>query len=352
MPLLSFSGANQCIHWRKCGGTDNCLMRTNSAQGSDPLIGCTVGKHFTVEKLIGRGSMSAVYLGKDGLNGAPVAVKFLNRDLLDDFEAQRRFQREARFLSKLNHPGIVGVRAFGVHHNGRPFLIMDHADGESLEHMVQSRGKLTVSESLPYFIQIAEALNWAHEQGIVHRDIKPENVIVGENGSAKLIDFGVAAAIDATGDSLDLTQRGVVLGSMCYLSPERVQGKPADVRSEIYAMGCLMFEAVTGEPPFKGKDPREVARHHLSTMPKVVIPGATTAGSRMPTIIARCLLKDPDERYQSFAPLVSDLRIDYSLVMGNSKGHAAIKLPQKRTMLTVFGDLINQSFGLFKFPRR
>ena len=283
-----------------------------SADGdTDPYLGAIfAGKYKLTEKL-GEGGAGTVYGGMHlGLN-RPVAVKFLHSFLISHSESRARFQREAEMLSGIKHSGIVEVFDFGIE-KGQPYIVLERVEGVALSKIIKSSGALKVPEALKIFEQICDAMETAHKAGVVHRDLKPENIIVDtdKNGNVivKLIDMGLAKSTRSTSK---LTETGITLGTALYMSPEQCQAKDVDARSDIYSMGCVMYEVLTGKPPFDGKDHIEVFLKHIKTEPSKFgskIADKLKAG-RVESAVLRALAKDPGQRQQTFAELKKQLPI-------------------------------------------
>jgi serine/threonine-protein kinase len=257
---------------------------------------------------LGRGGMGIVYRAEHVLLGRPVAVKVLYRDLAADQQFADRFVREARAASRARHPGIVDVTDFGVLRDGRAFMVMELLGGETLEALI-AKGPLPADRAVEIARRIALALGAAHRCGVVHRDLKPANVFLLEGDAVKLCDFGAAKLEEgppgATPSSV--TQPGQVFGTPHYMSPEHARGLATDLRTDIYALGCVLFEMVTGNVPYEGETPLDVLSQHV-TAP---IPEVTGAYGPLPHAlehtIRRAMAKEREHRHQTTAELVADL---------------------------------------------
>ncbi len=261
------------------------------------------GEKYECLGLLGKGGMSEVYRAKHKMLDKLVAIKFLASQLcvLESFAA--RFAQEARIASRLSHPNIASVNDFGFTVEGNGYLVMEYIEGPTIAEALVKAGRLDESAYLKIFRQLADALFYSHSKGIIHRDIKPANVILttnGEgNGEVKLVDFGLAKLM--TENSPSLTLNGQILGSPIYMSPEQCQGHEVDQRSDIYSLGCLMYETISGYPPFRGKNPLETFRMHVEDE----IPALPShfCSERMQSILRKCLQKRPVDRYHSVSEL-------------------------------------------------
>lgn len=291
-------------------------------------------ENYEVLELLGQGGMGSVYKVRDKQLNKTLAIKVLRKELAADRQAVRRFELEASAASELTHMNLVPVYGNGQTDQGLPYLIMDYVDGESLSDVLRFEKKLAVSRSLDIFMQTCEALSHAHMKGVIHRDLKPSNIMITKTTSGgdiiHLLDFGIAKILpnEATdGEKTNLTQTGEVFGSPLYMSPEQCQNNPQDKRSDIYALGCLMYETVTGVQPFAAENPVKIILKHLGTDPEP--PGSLSGAQEIPkdleTIILKCLEKEPKDRYQSVDTVLADLR------SVNSGGKISTKLkPRKK----------------------
>ena len=270
--------------------------------------GTTLG-HYEILELIGQGGMGEVYGAQDATLGRDVAIKVLPEELARDKERLDRFKREARLLAKLNHANIATLHGL-EEHDGRWFLVMELVEGETLAERI-SRGPIPMDEAIPLFIQIAEGLEAAHEKSIVHRDLKPANIKIGPNGEIKILDFGLARVAEAEaessggGDSRSPTLTkgtalGVILGTASYMSPEQARGKSVDKKTDIWAFGCCLYEALTGKKAFEGETVTDILAAVVKTEPDwSAIPAA--AASNITKLVRRALRKNPTERLHDIA---------------------------------------------------
>ena len=267
------------------------------------MKGQKINDRCQIIKTIGEGGMANVYLAYDTILDRNVAVKVLRGDLATDEKFVRRFQREALSASSLSHPNIVEVYDVGED-NGLYYIVMEYIEGKHLKQLLKKRGSLTVREVVDIMMQITDGMSVAHDSYIIHRDIKPQNIMILENGLIKITDFGIAMALNAT----QLTQTNSVMGSVHYLPPEQACGKTATIQSDVYSMGILMFELLTGSVPFKGDNAVEIALKHI----KESIPYVKDINDSIPTsvanIVKRATAKNLKNRYQDAREMHEDLK--------------------------------------------
>lgn len=285
--------------------------------GEEPLYGEELGAgalvgHWVVERVHYRGPVSTLYRAKEARTGAPAALKVLHPQPATATTALRRFRREAATLQRLSHPHIVEVLGHGELPDGRAFIAMEWLEGRDLAADLAARGPLSADEALEVLEQVGAALRAAHGAGVVHRDLKAQNVVRlsarGEALHVKLVDFGVAKGLtpDAPGAST-LTHTGVALGTPLSMAPEQIRGEPPDARTDLYALGVLLFQLVTGQPPFQGATRHEVEEQHLHAPPprpgeRAPVPAALDA------VVLRCLAKRREDRYPDVDVLLEELR--------------------------------------------
>jgi eukaryotic-like serine/threonine-protein kinase len=266
---------------------------------------------YEVGEVIGRGGMAEVRIGMDGRLGRKVAVKTLRADHATDPTFQARFRREAQSSAGLNHPSIVAVYDTGddtVDGVSVPYIVMEYVEGRTLRDVVREGRRLLPERALEITADILEALEHSHRAGIVHRDVKPGNVMLTPDGDVKVMDFGIARTVTAGPQTGAMTQTGAVMGTAQYLSPEQANGEPVDARSDIYSTGCLLYELLTGQPPFVGDSPVSVAYQHVQQDPQPPsmldpeLPGIADA------ITLKALQKDPRDRYQSAEDMRQDIQ--------------------------------------------
>jgi len=234
------------------------------------VLGTLLGGRYRLDVQIGRGGMSTVYLAFDTVLERPVAIKLMHREIASDSDQLERFRREARSVAQLNHPAVVTVIDAGEEPSpegqlldgtevGTPYIVLEYVEGETLKDLIRREGPLEITQAIAYAIEIARALGAAHERQIVHRDVKPQNVLIGVEGGAKITDFGIARTLTEEG----LTVAGRVLGTTDYVSPEQALGQPVTGQSDLYSLGVVLYEMLTGEVPFRGETPVAVAMRHV-----------------------------------------------------------------------------------------
>lgn len=274
--------------------------------GKDPLIGKLIQERYRVESVIAKGSMGIVYKATQELIGREVAVKVLHGYLVADDESMKRFHKEAKAASRLNHPNIMTLYDFGVLPTGQPYIVMDLLKGKSLADILTERRNLPVEEVLPIFQQVFQAIGAAHKIGVVHRDMKPDNIVVEQSRNkvplVKLVDFGIATFIQEQEDTLGkITKAGTVCGSPTYMSPEQCDDNRVDGRSDLYSLGVVLYETLTGRVPFDGADIYNVMSMHVKEAPpslKAVRPDLSLP-PQLEHVVERALQKDPGKRYQT-----------------------------------------------------
>lgn len=248
--------------------------------------------------------MGEVYLAHDALLGREVALKVLREPHAGGDEFVKRFRREARHVAALSHPNIVKVYDAGESANGEPYMAMEHVPGGTLRDRLLQRGMLPMHTAAAVALQIAEGLSVAHQRGVIHRDIKPENVLVTDNGDVKVADFGIAKVADATA----MTQTSLVLGTVRYLSPEQAIGQPVSPASDLYSLGVVLYEMLTGEVPFQAEGPIAIAMKHLSQEPTPAWQINPAVPDSLNAVTLKLLEKDPHKRYASAEELAEDLK--------------------------------------------
>ncbi len=267
------------------------------------MKGQKISDRYQIIKSIGEGGMANVYLAYDTILDRNVAIKLLRGDLASDEKFVHRFQREALSASSLNHPNIVEVYDVGED-NGDYYIVMEYIEGKHLKDLIKKRGKLTTSEVIDIMLQITDGMSVAHDSYIIHRDIKPQNIMILENGLVKITDFGIAMAMNAT----QLTQTNSVMGSVHYIPPEQASGKGASLQSDIYSMGIVMYELLTGKLPFRGDNAVEIALKHLKEPMPDIKEELPNLSQSIANIILRATAKNPKNRYTDAREMHEDLK--------------------------------------------
>lgn len=265
--------------------------------------GQIINDRYEIIKSIGEGGMANVYLADDKVLHRKVAIKVLRGDLANDEKFIRRFQREAHNAALLSHPNIVEMYDVGED-NGTYYIVMEYVEGRTLKQLLKKRGALTVSEVIDIMLQLTDGINYAHDKYIIHRDLKPQNIMISDDGKIKITDFGIAMALNST----QLTQTNSVMGSVHYLPPEQASGKGSTIKSDIYSMGIMLYELLTGKLPFKGDTAVEIALKHMKDpIPSVrkINPNISQA---LENIVLKSTAKNPKNRYDDVKEMYNDLK--------------------------------------------
>ncbi|MCW2984220.1 MAG: serine/threonine protein kinase [Conexibacter sp.] len=265
-------------------------------------VGTLLNGRYRLDAQIGTGGMSTVYRAFDTVLERQVAIKLMHREIASDSDQLERFRREARAVAQLNHPHIVTVIDAGEDDN-TPYIVFEYVEGETLKDRIRRHGRLPIQESIAYAIEIARALGVAHDRGIVHRDVKPQNVLVDEEGSAKVTDFGIARTLDQEG----LTADGRVLGTTDYVSPEQALGHAVTGQSDLYSLGIVLFEMLTGDVPFKGDNQVAVAMKHVREQLPDVQLRRPEVSNALAAVLERATAKETSARYPDDRALIADL---------------------------------------------
>lgn len=331
------------------------------------------GGYYQILGRIGRGGMGEVFKIKDERSGEIRALKVLHESMLSMDEIVARFEQEISAARSLSNPHVIRIHDNGVMRNGRPFLVMDYVEGISLEHLLRREICLDHRRCLPIFRQICEALEHAHSHGIIHRDLKPANVMLsnrdGEPDFVQIVDFGIAKILPSSAirAETDLTGTGEVFGSPFYMSPEQCRGEEVDAQADIYSIGCMMFECLTGSPPFTGFNPVRVVLKHVGEDPPP-FDRSLRIPANVQKVVMNCLRKDRAERYASMAQLRSDLdRIKQgrrTFARASHRGNLRRFLRSRKARLllaslTIFSALLiyffaqvaGETFWYYVFPR-
>ncbi|MFN8554971.1 MAG: protein kinase [Candidatus Obscuribacterales bacterium] len=278
----------------------------------DPLLGTTLAGNYEIQEVIGHGGMGVVYKARHALMDRIVAIKMLQAQLISDSMSVKRFQQESQSASRISHPNVITVYDFGISPSGQPFIVMDYLQGTSLADIIKEEGQVGVERSIKILSQACDALDHAHKMGVIHRDVKPTNFVLinydEEKDFVKVVDFGVAKLMNSTPDGQRLTQAGEVCGSPVYMSPEQCTGGELDQRSDIYSMGIVIYETLTGKLPILGKTMVDTMSKHISEMPPTFAQARPDLyiPERLEQVVFKALAKDPNDRHQT----MDELRIE------------------------------------------
>jgi serine/threonine-protein kinase len=315
------------------------------------LLGTSLNGRYRLEARIGAGGMSTVYRATDVTLERQVAIKLMNREVATDSDQLERFRREARAVAQLSHPHIVGVIDAGED-DGRPYIVLEYVEGETLKERIRRSGRLPIPEAVAYAIEIARALGAAHARHIVHRDVKPQNVLIDQEGSAKVTDFGIARTLEEDG----LTADGRVLGTTDYVSPEQALGRPVTGQSDLYSVGIVLYEMLTGEVPFRGENQVAVAMKHVrEEIPDVQVKRPEVSAA-LAAVVETATAKRETDRYADDTELIADLEDvlgletaragsatgEVTTVLRTLPSHAAQRVPLRvrHRLLVVIGMLV------------
>ena len=267
------------------------------------MIGQLLAGRYELQDVAGSGGMSSVYRARDTVLERTVAIKILHEHFSDDPEYVERFRREARALAQLNHPNIVTVIDRGEF-EGRQFIVFEHVEGENLKELIDRESRLPVDQALALVHQVARGLAFAHDHGVVHRDVKPHNVLIDVDGVAKLTDFGIARSLEPADG---LTETGRLLGTSEYIAPEQASGNRVDERSDQYSLATVLYELLTGEPPYKGDNFMAVAMKHIQAPVPSVRDTRADVSPRLDAIISRAMAKRPEDRFPTTEAMMAAL---------------------------------------------
>ncbi|MBP6350065.1 MAG: serine/threonine protein kinase [Candidatus Obscuribacter sp.] len=312
------------------------VSSADDADSQDLLFksGDIIDNDYTVVKLLGKGGAGQVYMVDQIKLDRKAALKLLNTNQMDE-TAWKRFQYEAQLIGKLIHSSIVQVYNFGIHQKQLPYYVMELVSGDTLAESIEKYGPVGATEAVDLFIDVCSALDYAHNRGIIHRDVKPANILLvrgeGRHGyRAKLLDFGIAKLKSQQNlQTQSLTMAGEVVGSPLYMSPEQCSGEGADERSDIYSLGCTIFETLTGQTPFRGATVMETVMMHFQAPPPAMsnLMQGEYLPKRLEELVQKCLAKAPDDRYQTMAEVASELAA-LKDTMARSAGFATQKIEQ------------------------
>ena len=294
------------------------------------MVGETIAKRYHLEEVVGHGGMSSVYRAHDTLLERDVAIKILHGHFSGDDEFVERFKREARSVAQLQHPSIVTVIDRGQEGDSQ-YIVFEYVDGENLKELVVRKGRLDLREALQIAIEIAQALAFAHEHGLVHRDVKPQNVLLNGDGGAKVTDFGIARALDV---ETGMTQTGTVLGSSNYIAPEQASGRPVDAKTDVYSLGVVLYELLAGEVPFPGESFVAVALKHVHDPPPSLLDVRKDVPLRVVGAIDRALEKDPDQRFPTMRAFAAELEACLAELGDQTDGTSTLVVSPPRSRKT------------------
>ncbi|MDV7087458.1 Stk1 family PASTA domain-containing Ser/Thr kinase [Rhodococcus sp. IEGM 248] len=305
-----------------------------------------LSSRYELGEILGFGGMSEVHLARDVRLSRDVAIKVLRADLARDPTFYLRFRREAQNAAALNHPAIVAVYDTGEAETDAgplPYIVMEYVDGDTLRDIVRSEGPMAPRRAMEVISDVCAALDFSHRNGIVHRDVKPANVMINRAGAVKVMDFGIARAISDA--SSPMTQTAAVIGTAQYLSPEQARGEQVDARSDVYSLGCVLFEILTAEPPFKGDSPVAVAYQHVREDPQTPSVVNPDIPRELDSVILKAMSKNPANRYQTAA----DMRSDLVRVLGGQRPSAPMVMSDEdRT--TILGA-VDSGAGNYRRPQ-
>jgi eukaryotic-like serine/threonine-protein kinase len=289
------------------------------------VVGEKIAGRYEVQELVGHGGMSSVYKAHDSLLERNVALKVLHEQYNADEDFVERFKREARSVAQLQHPNIVTVIDRGEA-EGRQYIVFEYIDGENLKELVVRKGRLDVREALEIALEVANGLAFAHQNGIIHRDVKPQNVLLNGDGKAKVTDFGIARSLEVDG----MTQTGTVLGTSNYIAPEQASGNRVDAHSDVYALGAVLYELLTGEVPFPGESFVAVAMKHVHEPPPNLLDLRKDAPLRVAAAVDRALEKDPEQRFPTMGEFAAELEACLAELEDEEAGDATMVIPARR----------------------
>ncbi len=290
------------------------------------MVGTTIAGRYELEEVVGHGGMSSVYKAHDSLLERHVALKILHERYNADDEFVERFKREARSVAQLQHPCIVTVIDRGEE-EGRQYIVFEYVEGENLKEHVVRKGRLRVAEALEIAIEVAGALAFAHEHGLVHRDVKPQNVLLNGDGRPKVTDFGIARSLDV---DTGMTQTGTILGTSNYIAPEQASGGSVDQQTDVYSLGVVLYELLAGDVPFPGESFLAVAMKHVNEPPPNLLDLRSDVPLRVAAAVDRALEKDPAQRFPSMKAFAAELEACLASLSTSSDDTSVIASPKRK----------------------
>jgi len=287
------------------------------------VVGETIAERYELEEVVGQGGMSTVYKAHDSLLERYVALKVLHQQYNEDEDFVERFKREARSVAQLQHPNIVTVIDRGEE-DGRQYIVFEFIDGENLKELVVRKGRLEVRDALEIADEVAQGLAFAHENGLVHRDVKPQNVLLNGDGRAKVTDFGIARSLDV---EHGVTQTGTILGTSNYIAPEQATGQPVDAHTDVYSLGIVLYEMITGELPFPGESFVAIAMKHIQQPSPNVLDIRGDVPLRVASMIDRALEKDPEQRFPTMGAFAAEIEASLAELDRGEDGEVTMVVP-------------------------
>jgi tRNA A-37 threonylcarbamoyl transferase component Bud32 len=287
------------------------------------VVGETIAERYELEEVVGHGGMSTVYKAHDSLLERNVALKVLHQQYNEDEDFVERFKREARSVAQLQHPNIVTVIDRGEE-GGRQYIVFEYVNGENLKELVVRKGRLDVRAALEIALEIARALAFAHGSGLVHRVVKPQNVLLNGDGRAKVTDFGIARSLDV---EHGVTQTGTILGTSNYIAPEQASGQPVDAHTDVYSLGIVLYEMLTGEVPFPGESFVAIAMKHIQEPSPNVLDVRGDVPLRVAEMIDRALEKDPEHRFPTMDAFAAEIEASLAELDRGEDGAVTMVVP-------------------------
>ena len=292
------------------------------------MVGETIAERYELEEVVGHGGMSTVYKAHDSLLERNVALKVLHQQYNEDEDFVERFKHEARSVAQLQHPNIVTVIDRGEE-DGRQYIVFEFIDGENLKELVVRKGRLELRDALEIAAEIARGLAFAHDHGLIHRDVKPQNVLLNGDGRAKVTDFGIARSLDV---DHGVTQTGTILGTSNYIAPEQASGQPVDAHTDVYSLGIVLYEMLTGELPFPGESFVAIAMKHIQEPSPNVLDVRGDIPLRVAEMIDRALEKDPEHRFPTMDAFAAEIEASLAELDRGEDGAVTMVVPASQRL--------------------